>query len=400
MNPSMFGKPQGGDDEYTEGFLNESFVVNPGKVPGQEEEKKNQKVAPEAAQSDEEIQERTKRVKKVDAKCAEALVKDTDFSTTVKNSSEFESLVLGKGEVVKASISCVAIRGMPACGGHEEFMGDGLLVLSELDGMNRLHFAMYESTAEFDAEEVWTEQVSGWCCCKKYSHTVFADYQCVRSQALTFTTLPIGNNIFDVYGSMVDTSKLNVYFGGDSKKPSNSCCKGCCTACCLCCQCKCRDCFSILCGMCCKKHQKSEGAWAKRTAMKPVLQRMLEHNTSSEESATYQFPKIEAISDKEKHTGSLEKVHVINFKVLSADGERINPCVVFASPDEPALKVAKFAAALGSLTSKQGAPRQATMGGGMDSGMRLDFTPSKGPKTCKSRCLACCCCNCKYACSA
>jgi hypothetical protein len=399
----MFGKPQGGDDEYTEGFLNESFVVKPGKVPGQEDHPKNQKgkVTPETPVSDEDIQERTKRVKKVDAKCAETLVKDTDFSTTVKNNSEFESLVLGKGEVVKASISCVAIRGMPACGGHEEFMGEGLLVLSELDGMNRLHFAMYESTAEFDAEEVWKEQVSGWCCCKKYSHTVFADYQCVRSQALTFTTLPITNNIFDVYGSMVDTSKLSVYFGGDSKKPEKSCCKGCCSACSLCWQCRCRDCCCILYGMCCPKHEKNEGAWAKRTFMKPVLQRMLEHHTSSEEDATYRFPKIEAISDKEKHTGSLEKVHIINFKVLSSDATHMNPCVVFASPDEPALKVAKFAAALGSLTSKQGAPSQATMGGKLDGGMRLDFSPSAGPKTWRKRCCAaCCCCDCKYACYA
>lgn len=111
---------------------------------------------------------------------------------------------------------------MPVTGGKREILGKGLLVLTELDGQNRLRFAMYESRADFDAEEVWSEQKSGFCCCKKVFHKVFANYHCNHSQSLIFTTLPISNNIFDVYGSMKDTAQLGADFGGNSSKPSKS----------------------------------------------------------------------------------------------------------------------------------------------------------------------------------
>lgn len=392
MAAEMFGKPRGSSAEYDGEVISERFVTNPGKV-GDEI-----KVAPEIVAGD--LQERIRRVTGADAACHNALVRDMDFSTTVNDTAVFESALLSKGETVVASIQCVAIRGMPNADPEREFTGKGVLVLTELAGKNRVHFAMHESCASFEAAEVWTEQVSGCLCCKRRSHTVSADYGSRHSQALTFTTLPISGNLFDVYGSMVDTAELDVHFGGSSARPGGKCCQGGCCPCAFCC------CPLLVCCMtCCKGREKQEGIWEKQTALKPKLQRMLESSLEEVQMATYKFPDIAPISDKEERKQKIEKVHTVNF-LYPATGQGLVACEVFASPEEPAVRVARFTASLGALSALEAAaPRQKQMGDGPEEVAGAGFGNGKAAgkmafrKRSKRRmCLNVCCAECVFCC--
>lgn len=135
--------------------------------------------------------------------------------------------------------------------------------------------------------------------------------------------------------------------------------------------------------------------WQKQTSMQPVLQQMLGTTTTSTETSTYKFPGLESIINKEDRNSKLEKVHVINFRVLSTDRRRLEPCMVWASPEEPALKVAKFAASLGSLTPTQGAPSQESMPTSVGRGVSMSMGMGMGLSGKSGRCARCkpCCCG-------
>lgn len=392
----MIGKPQGTADEYSKGLINEKFVKNPGVGVGKPAQVGKDGTVKTVTPIDpkDEI-ERIGRVKKVDMQCSEVLVKDMDFASTISDSKQFESMVLGEGEVIKASIRCVAIQGMPATGGGE-FVGQGLFILSEKGGKNRLHFAMYESHASFDAEERWMEQVHGCCCCKTSSKDIYSQYRSIRDQRLIFTTLPISDNLFDVYGSMMDTAQLAVVFGS---KSSQACCWGCCA--CNCCKCPtcCPGCPSLF--SCFAR--ESEGFWSKQTRRHPVLETLTRKVKQSSEPATHKFPTIQPVTDKERKVQKMDKMHMINFMYLNQGTAQ--QCIIYANPDESAMKVVRFAATLGNLTSLQAslrAPAQHSMkkagGHGFDKKTdsknaaptsRLDKKTETCSKRWKGRC--CCC---------
>jgi len=280
--------------------------------------------------------DRFQRVSEVDRSCRQAMVSEgRTFAETVNNVEAF----LPEGETIKSSLKVVAIKNLPTLEHDETAVGDGWLVITESPGCNvRLHILMSTEDAKFDAEEVWLQQRSGCLCCKKRNRQVRARYASSHSQSLQVTTL---NCLFSPSSHLVDSSDLEVYFGNQTKptpKPIQRLPSGV--------RRKESHCLSSL----------KQGLWQKEVAFKHDLEKMMEKSlTSVNDQASYKFPDIEAVQDKEERFQRTTKHQLVHFQYVSPSGA-LEDFEAWASQEEPLEKVMKFAMSLGLLCSEIAPP--------------------------------------------
>lgn len=285
-----------------------------------------------------QLGDRFARVSEVDQSCRQAMVSEgRAFVDTVND--EIEQF-LPTGEIVKASLKIIATRNLPTNEDqHIATVGSGWLVITTSeDGVARLHIVMSTEDAKFDAEEVWLQQTSGCLCCKKRNRQVRAHYGSAHSQSLQVTTL---NCLFSPTSHLVDSSDLDVYFGNGAKPkpmqpiqrlPSGT-----------------RTESGCLWPM-------KQGMWQKEVAFQLDLHKMLEKSLISvNDQASYKFPDIEAVEDREERCQRTTRHQVVAFQYVSPDNT-LEDFEAWASLEEPLVKVMKFAMSLSLLCTEIAPP--------------------------------------------
>merc|ERR1712048_209492 len=222
----------------------------------------------------------------------------------------------------------------------------GMVITTTERSDARLHIIMSTEGAKFDAEEVWLQQTSGCLCCKRRNRQVRAHYGSSHSQELQVTIL---NSLFSPSSYFVDSSDLDVYFGNGAKpkfsEPVQRLPSGVRTE---------SGCLWPL----------KQGNWHKEIAFQHNLQKMLEKSlVSVNEQASYKFPDIDTVQDREERSQHTTRHRVITFQYVSAD-RVLEDFEAWASSDEPLVKVMKFGMSLSLLCNAIAPPDNVEPGSG------------------------------------
>jgi len=253
------------------------------------------------------------------------------FTQTVGEIEQF----LPEGEIVKASLKIIATKNLPSSENRDDdatAVGAGWLVITvSPSGGARLHIVMSSEDASFDAEEVWLQQASGCLCCQKRNRQVRARYASSHAQSLQVTTL---NYLFSPSSHLVDSSDLEVHFGTRVAATAPKRIQ--------------RYPSSVRTQSGCLWPTK-QGMWQKEVAFHHDLQKMMEKSLISvNDQAAYKFPDIEAVQDKEERCQRTAKHQVVAFQYVSPGGT-LEHFEAWTSPEEPVVKVMKFAMSLSLL---------------------------------------------------
>merc|ERR1712107_31471 len=99
-----------------------------------------------------------------------------------------------------------------------------------------------------------------------------------------------------------------------------------------------------------------QGLWQKEVAFQQDLQKMMEKSLISvKDQASYKFPDIEAVQDKEERFQRTSKHGLVTFQYVSPSGT-LEDFEAWASQEEPLIKVMKFAMSLSLLCSEIAPP--------------------------------------------
>merc|ERR1712107_510339 len=99
-----------------------------------------------------------------------------------------------------------------------------------------------------------------------------------------------------------------------------------------------------------------QGLWQKEVAFQQDLQKMMEKSLISvKDQASYKFPDIEAVQDKEERFQRTSKHQLVTFQYVSPSGT-LQDFEAWASHEEPLIKVMKFAMSLSLLCSEIAPP--------------------------------------------
>lgn len=288
--------------------------------------------------ADSNKRDRFERVSEIDRSCRQAMVSEgRTFAETVDEIEQF----LPEGETIKATLKIVAVRNLPSklSEDAETAVGRGWLAITvSPDGNARLHIAMSTEDAKFDAEEVWLQQTSGCLCCQKRNRQVRARYASSHTQSLQVTTL---NCLFSPSSHLVDTSDLEVYFGTQAvqkvAKPIQ------------------RHPSGVRTQSGCLWPTK-QGMWQKEVAFQHDLQKMMEKSLISvNDQASYKFPDIDAVQDKEERCQRIAKHQLVSFQYVAAEGT-LETFEAWTSQDESMVKVMRFALSLSLLCTEVAPP--------------------------------------------
>merc|ERR1712150_50453 len=218
-------------------------------------------------------------------------------------------------------------------------VGSGWLVIALTENGNaHLHIVMSTEDAKFDADEVWLQQTSGCLCCKKRNRQVKARYGSSHSQSLQVTTL---NCLFSPSSHLVDSSELDVYFGqakpatvpAVQRHPSG---------------------FRTETGSC--LGSSKQGKWQKEVAFQHDLQKMMEKSLMSvNDQASYKFPDIEAVQDREERCQRISKYQMVTFQYVSPGGT-LEDFQAWASSEESLVNVMTFSMALSVVCTEIAPP--------------------------------------------
>merc|ERR1712203_1081412 len=189
-----------------------------------------------------------------------------------------------------------------------------------------------------DAEEVWLQQTSGCLCCKRRNRQVRAHYGSSHSQLMQVTTL---NCLFSPSSHLVDSSDLDVYFG-DGAKPKSS-----------------QPIRRLPSGTRTESGclwPLKQGMWQKEVAFQHDLEKMLEKSlVSVNDQASYKFPDIETVQDREERRQRTTRHRVVAFQYVSPDSV-LEDFEAWASSEEPLAKVLKFGMSLSLLCTEIAPP--------------------------------------------
>jgi hypothetical protein len=301
--------------------------------------------------SQEDAEERIRRVQEVDKLCLDALCAD------LGKESEWKSMLLLKDEEEFATLKCVAFQGMPSSEADSGLeVGDGMLTLTRINDSHRLHLVMAHSRASFDADEVWGEQTLGCLCFKTKATAGTSELRSDRAQDLTFVTLSLEGNLFHAHGGVQDSATLLSVFGGESKNAARNCSCGSCGSCC----CSLRCCSLAL--ACCSKSKNFEGSWAASTSFEDSLNVHIESLLLEDsKDATYKFPQTSSsVTGCEERALVAKQLRTINLIYRDPASNSIRTCVVVVKPSEPMKSIGSVTSKLGSLVTADPAPAKTT----------------------------------------
>jgi len=273
--------------------------------------------------------------------------------------AEWSKDVLLENETVIGELPTIGFFGLP--GQPNSFQqGKGMLLLTQLCGLHRMHFLTQADFTKLDCEEHWrynnvTNYAGDEVTSSETDMSIQAKYSAHRSTTVTTSNLNVEGNLFHCHGTFEDKANIVEQLKGGYKHSFDCCGTGCDWL--SCCTCKWCNCFDCECFTCCKTTQShEEGSW-NHSVTAIADDEPVEVNEDSQEAVALLLPEWDPNDPKAPaqtsgvryHASKLEMHHMIHLTYRESSTDEIATCSALLSKHADIKAVTGFVSQMGRL---------------------------------------------------
>jgi len=253
--------------------------------------------------------------------------------------------------------------------------GYGMLLLTKLDGMHRLHYLSQSEHNEVSSQEKWSyDNVTSFAGDEVTDSetTIMIDTEttAMRANLVMTANLNIDGNLFHCHGSLEDRAQIVEQLKGGYEHTVECCdCCSCCGDCCKSC-CKCLAfCFTCKCFgfcQCCKTVEANEhGHWSASGDYNVIAETSFV-NEYTDDNYELKLPEWDPVTETpvvrgiQLQASKLDLHHMIHLTYRESSTDTIESSSILLAKDADIDSISKFVSQLGRLCSAPSSNRDFT----------------------------------------